>query len=529
MKIYEPTFDKTTRIFAYKSFSLLQNSVSIAEACSVFSDMCSVFTCKNLSMRVKDSHRNLLKKIKNIEELDDEVTEFDDSEELHTTETTTIDHGTIKDSSPFHIIFKSIHEANLEENSDDSEEKNTLFCPNIIQCLLDKFLYIFPMWSGVMLSLSGCNITRDTNANVESWFNIVKSVCKTKNRRPSAFVLNYHRLISARIAEIKYPGGRKRKSKTNRKRPNEENLSQAEELWVRKKKKTPRYIPKSQKQEQFPEVAKWGGHAEGQSLSNTCTIDNGLTILHLKYSEDQKFRKHLQQQNGDLCSNLLTIFTLMTEKCFSAAKVMWTNFTNLKSGEIQKNLHGDEAEMFFSFFETEWRSKIRSTCSNENCPRRVHDTRTLHGCMKSSEDPISSIQQLIDNWIKFEGPCWFSREIDSPQEDTIVTDKVHVCQGRRSSIRCIEGYSPVLIVRVYEHFLADNLVLDTILDSQKVIVNDKSFSLGGVTMHKENHYAAVVNSVKHGKLWYDGLVGKLETMPRNSSSWAPSHVIYCQD
>ncbi|KAL4237609.1 hypothetical protein ACF0H5_002323 [Mactra antiquata] len=90
------------------------------------------------------------------------------------------------------------------------------------------------MWYGVMFSISGFNITRDTNSNVESWFNIVKSVCKTKNRRPSAFVINCHKLVFARIAESKYPGGRKPKSKADRKRPNEETLSQAEELWARK-------------------------------------------------------------------------------------------------------------------------------------------------------------------------------------------------------------------------------------------------------------------------------------------------------
>jgi hypothetical protein len=88
--------------------------------------------------------------------------------------------------------------------------------------------------------------------------------------------------------------------------------------------------------------------------------------------------------------------------------------------------------------------------------------------------------------------------------------------------------SPVFILRLYEHFKNNKLSLDIILGQKGITISGKQYMLAGVTVHKINHYAAVICSKKHGDLWYDGLQGKLKKIPKDITTWSPSHALYCK-
>ncbi len=82
-------------------------------------------------------------------------------------------------------------------------------------------------------------------------------------------------------------------------------------------------------------------------------------------------------------------------------------------------------------------------------------------------------------------------------------------------------------IRTYEHCLHGRLTLDRTLKGSRIVINDSNYALAGITMHKGDHYCAIVihNS---NRLWYDGLVGALLELPTDIDTWFPSHAIYCQ-
>ena len=90
-----------------------------------------------------------------------------------------------------------------------------------------------------------------------------------------------------------------------------------------------------------------------------------------------------------------------------------------------------------------------------------------------------------------------------------------------------EQDSPIIVVRVCEHVLLKNLSFTQILKHKQIMLQDRAFILAGCTLHKYNHYCAIISSERHGDLWYDGLVGFLQPMPEDICSWSQSHAIYC--
>ena len=101
-----------------------------------------------------------------------------------------------------------------------------------------------------------------------------------------------------------------------------------------------------------------------------------------------------------------------------------------------------------------------------------------------------------------------------------------LCAGVRVNKRQMLTYSPVLVLRVVEHIVHNRLTLDNILSQEEVHVNNRTYSLAGCTLHKNNHFCAVVCTAVRGTLWYDGLRGELQPLVHNT--WSPFHVIYCE-
>ena len=102
------------------------------------------------------------------------------------------------------------------------------------------------------------------------------------------------------------------------------------------------------------------------------------------------------------------------------------------------------------------------------------------------------------------------------------------CRGQRTVDRNIICSPPVLVIRVYEHCLMGRISLDQILADVNVNVEGTQYLVAGVTLHRSGHYCAIIVTEQHGKLWYDGLVGRLQDIPNVLETWFPSHVFLCQ-
>ena len=205
---------------------------------------------------------------------------------------------------------------------------------------------------------------------------------KTRER-PARFVIKLKEGINARLLEVEFPGCREKKS---RKRKISVNQDYAEETW--KKRKCPgkpsvpriRKVPqeKENQPKASPDLPKWGGKIDNMlTLVNTCTIDIGLVITFLKYEEEARFQKKLVEDTNSLNNDLLTVFKLMKEKDFDAAKLVW--LTHIQQPlEKCTDLYGDESDLFFLFINRLWTSVTRSQCSSTDCPGQTHDSRSTH-------------------------------------------------------------------------------------------------------------------------------------------------------
>ena len=135
---------------AMQCFALLQNCTYLSEAITVFELICSVFGLPHENKQVKSAHKTLVKRATVYDE-DEEMSSTEDSfdslgsdvEELSTF------HGkTIKDVSPFTDVFSQILQKFPRTNN---ESTNDFYCPDVLSILVDVFLPLLPLWSGLLL------------------------------------------------------------------------------------------------------------------------------------------------------------------------------------------------------------------------------------------------------------------------------------------------------------------------------------------------------------------------------------------
>ncbi|CAL8391526.1 unnamed protein product [Arctogadus glacialis] len=106
-----------------------------------------------------------------------------------------VDSTTIVGTSPF--VFRRVSDdaAEAVDSEPNEEEDNLYYCPAIVRTLLDKYMSIYPLWSGLMLGDLSRQAprpnnpgtkekeTRDTNCHVEAWFGIVKNHILLKKKQ----------------------------------------------------------------------------------------------------------------------------------------------------------------------------------------------------------------------------------------------------------------------------------------------------------------------------------------------------------
>ena len=403
----QPKQDKRLRCFVIRSFALLQNSTSLEEGKECFEHMCVVFVKQHNDEDVQTAIKSLTDMFKGLD-ITVDCNEDDVAKESSERETQelVLEGKTIKQVSPYTKVFTSIYD-NVTISSLDletEEERNTLFCPEVISLMLDRFMPLFPLWSGVMLNAMPQAtdpefvelLTRDTNALAEAWFSIVKKNMGLKSHeRPGRFVVQYRNAIRARLRETEYPNIRGKK----RKKCAELEVDLDEEVWKWKtQKKRSRYMPanrivrqtsdenrslaqesggetvKDNVSQDLPKVPKWGGTSKWSTLTNTCTIDNSLTILYLQYLQDMQFRLNLEESSNPVYHTLLTCFRLMEEGQFAVAKTVWLT---VSKNEIDEKV--DMYDEFIKYICYDLTSKVESRCSDPNCPEPYTETDNVKG------------------------------------------------------------------------------------------------------------------------------------------------------
>lgn len=165
------TGDHAVKEYATYCFGLILNSTTLQEALNLFQDMSILFMSANHSDEVEAAKNTLDEKI-----LKSKPTTVDDCGL-----TTYVEDMTICGRSPFTRLFKSCLETRCAPTK--SLKKNEFYCTGIIDVLLNNYMGIFPLWSGILLGeLSRFfkegrkdRKTRETNCHVEQWFSIVKN------------------------------------------------------------------------------------------------------------------------------------------------------------------------------------------------------------------------------------------------------------------------------------------------------------------------------------------------------------------
>lgn len=100
-------------------------------------------------------------------------------------------------SSPYYQYFLNIYEKIKFQGELDLGEENKYYCPDFLAIILQKYIPLLPLWSGILL-----NEGRLSNAPVERWFGITKNLildgvmnqkCSRVVRKIRSHVLSIHK------------------------------------------------------------------------------------------------------------------------------------------------------------------------------------------------------------------------------------------------------------------------------------------------------------------------------------------------
>jgi len=119
--------------------------------------------------------------------------------------------GTVRNSSKFHSYFQNKFESDskLVKIYDNKDKINPFYSPKLVQIIM-KYIYVMPLWSGIMLNTKTCHLVnfktkkRTTNNPVENHFQFNKNSMLNKRLRvkPSEFVAPNYRFILSKYIQF---------------------------------------------------------------------------------------------------------------------------------------------------------------------------------------------------------------------------------------------------------------------------------------------------------------------------------------
>lgn len=161
------TGDNAVKEYATYCFGLLLNSTTLQEALNLFQDMSMLFMSMNNSNEVVSAKNTLDEKILKSKPTAVDQTLTTNVEDMESSSNI----KTICGQSPFTNLFKSVLEKTRCAPT-ESGKNNEFYCPGITTVLINNYMGIFSLWSGILLwdlsrfSKEGTKEikTRETNA-----------------------------------------------------------------------------------------------------------------------------------------------------------------------------------------------------------------------------------------------------------------------------------------------------------------------------------------------------------------------------
>lgn len=164
----------------------------------MFYHMCVLFMSNEYNDLVKQSQEILMNYVSQ-KHIQQQVCDITYDEE----DTSRANRPSIMKKSPFSKMFTLQREQAERDILSESQtgRANTHHCAAVIDVLLQTYMGIFPLWSGLLLGVLGK--TRDTNCHVETWFGIVKHFIlqKRKHLRPAEFINKMFNSLQGRYVE----------------------------------------------------------------------------------------------------------------------------------------------------------------------------------------------------------------------------------------------------------------------------------------------------------------------------------------
>ena len=385
-------------------FARLQNSTDLYSAKKFFFHIVVVFTSEFESKNFFESLTQINNQIKNPSLNLNELSFNGDSKILETNNFySNFEIGLCK-GSPFYSYFKSVHfEAEQIVNVVNSGKRNIFYCPAIFKFILDKYMPIFSLWSGVhMVDL---NKTRDTNGHVENWFRVIKnSIFEPKRYRLKNFVEILYSNLSTRYYERECAyvdcmqessSARKRKvRKTITAQPLDETTSSSlvKESWSKKRCLTPAVKPFKTKYYLAPKIIK--------PINQKLQLGKHHTHHDHSYFADPKTSKKLY--------NINEIYNENIKK--SSNTIINTIGPFCPKGEDIKTLHGKQwlnDEIINSYFKLIVMNKVKYVCvdsqawanyKNKLDKKIVHKFRKTYASLTDLELIFIPIHEAGNHW-----------------------------------------------------------------------------------------------------------------------------------
>ena len=208
------------KCFVY-CFSLLQNSTSLIEFEDSFINIVKMFNSPTINTTSSNSINILRNRIRNRDPSDLAYINYEGSQskedldrEANTELLFMFDKNqiqtvvTLKKASKLQSYFENILESNLEiiNKYDISKNRNPFYSPNLVKIIMN-YIYLLPLWSGVMLNLkTGCflqykNKKRTTNNPVENHFEFDKNklLFGKLKVKPSEYVAPKYRFLLSKF------------------------------------------------------------------------------------------------------------------------------------------------------------------------------------------------------------------------------------------------------------------------------------------------------------------------------------------
>ncbi|XP_073715784.1 uncharacterized protein [Misgurnus anguillicaudatus] len=264
VSIGRKTNDKGLKEFSTFVFARLQNTLHVESAIEIFEHFCVVLLSETVTQTVTNSLQFLESLINNERQVIEDITGVDvidtweDEAERRSAKT-------IVGRSPYSRMFRRVFDEveNTVDKAQDAEvkNKNLYYCPEIPKVLMDNYMGIFPLWSGVMLgnlkrfasdkentgNATQTVKTRDTNCHVEKWFGIVKNSILHKKRkfRPAEFIQKMYASLKGRYTEHIINHSFPENLLVRPIRPMKHTVELAEESWSRREMPTPQNASRS--------------------------------------------------------------------------------------------------------------------------------------------------------------------------------------------------------------------------------------------------------------------------------------------